>query len=72
MRLRAAGGFLEIPAPAGPWRDVLAAREASLPAVRAELRGRGIPALAFSAAGGFLPVLRQLALLRRAQGVVRC
>lgn len=62
----------EIPAPAGPWHDFLAARDASLAAVRADLRGRGIPALAFSAAGGFLPVLRQLALLRRAQGALRC
>jgi len=62
----------EIPPPEGPWRDFLAAREASLAAARARLRARGIPALAFTAEDGFLPLLGQLALLRRARGALRC
>jgi uncharacterized protein (DUF58 family) len=55
----------------GARKELLAERAAELAAERARLRGQGIPALAFDAEGGFLPVVRQLSLLKRAQGALR-
>ncbi len=56
----------------GPWKELLERQRAEVAADGARLRGRGIPTLAFDADVGFLPIVRQLALLRRTRGAFQC